>query len=110
MQDYSAIEDYCGDYGVALGVITLHKDGELNRYLGKLLLKNYKKSDPKQQSLWNSDTGRLSYVVRTLAGDKPTWIADKKAIQLKDNINPLLFHLDKEVCTFLSKKKKPYIG
>jgi hypothetical protein len=106
MEDYSAIEYYCGDYGVAFGVITLHKDGDLIKNLGNMLIDHYKKSDPNQQSFWNSDNSRLSYVIRTLIRNKPSWVIDKKGVQLKDYIKPLLSHLDKEVCDYLNNLNK----
>ena len=48
----------------------LHRDGNLLRYLGKLLIKRYKKEDPHKQSVWNSDTPRMSFLIRVPVGIK----------------------------------------
>ena len=102
---YAEIKDYCGDFGVALGVIKLHKDGDLIRYLANLFIKDYKTDDPRDQSIWNSDADRLSYLIRTQAGNTISWITDKRGVQLKDHIKPLLDYLDKEVWTYLKDVK-----
>ena len=68
----------------------------LERYLGDIIIKCYKKDDPKKQSLWSSDTSRLTYVVRELMNNKKIdWAVDKKGIKTKTYIiNPLLDYID----------------
>ena len=67
----------------------------LHKYLGNIIIQNYKKTDPKQQSLWNSDTSRLTYLIRDLIqNNKIDWHVDKKGVMTKQLIiNPLLDHV-----------------
>ena len=41
-------------------IIHKHDKNVLDRYLGDIIIKCYKKKDPKKQSLWSSDTSRLT--------------------------------------------------
>jgi hypothetical protein len=69
----------------------------LTRFVGDIIIKTYKKEDKTQQSLWNSDTSRLTYVIRELLNDnKIDWTIDKKGIKTTECIiNPLLEYIKK---------------
>jgi hypothetical protein len=74
--------------------------------LGDLLISIYKKVNPKEQSILNSDCARLSYIIRIIIGSKESWIMDKKGIKLKEFIiNPLLEYVEKEIWSFLEDPK-----
>jgi hypothetical protein len=109
MPDYLPIKDYCGDLPVGKVIADLYDDGNLVKYLGKILIQYYKKNDPEEQSFWNSDCSRLTYLIRTIVGEKPEWIGDKRGVQLKEHIiKPLLEFIEKEVneLVYNSKYKK----
>ncbi len=66
-------------------------NGILDRFIGNIVVAQYKKLDPKDQSLWNSDVSRLTYIVKTFIDDKEDWFVDKRGIRLKAKIiEPLL--------------------
>jgi hypothetical protein len=107
IQDYTVITNDNDDREAAIVLSERYKDGTLIKYLGELLVAQYKKQNPEEQSLWNSDCSRLSYIIRTVVGNKPSWIADKKGVQLKECvINPLLSHINNELVNFIYKPKK----
>jgi hypothetical protein len=110
IKNYAVIKNYCGDNDLARVLISLYSDGKLVNYLGDLLISIYKKDDPKEQSVWNSDCARLSYIIRIIIGSKESWIMDKKGIKLKEFIiNPLLEYVEKEIWMFLEEPKNANI-
>ena len=80
----------------------------LAKYLGDIIVKHYKKKDPEQQSIWNSDSNRLTYIIRELFNDnKIDWLVDKKGIKTTNYIiNPFLDHIDELVCDYMNLKTK----
>lgn len=89
-------EDYCiGE------IITYHfRRGSLHEYIGKIIIEEYKKDNPRDQSIWNSDTSRLTYFIRDIMGEEEDleWITDKKGHKVKDKIiMPLLNHIREEL-------------
>ena len=77
----------------------------LDKYLGDIIIKSYKKGDPKQQSIWSSDTSRLTYVVRELLHNKKIdWTVDKKGIKTKNYIiTPLLEYINDLLRDYISE-------
>ena len=76
-------------------VLSSYKHKTLGKYLGDFILKIYKKDDPKNQSIWNADDSRLTYLVKILLNNKSSnWIVDKKGIKTTTYlIEPLLSHI-----------------
>ena len=65
----------------------------LHKYVGKIIVKEYKKENPQKQSIWSSDTSRLNFVIKQMVGenDVSEWISDKSGIKIsKYIISPLL--------------------
>lgn len=93
LEDYSVIEDECDDFGEKL--ISVYNKGSLHKYLGDIIIKYYKKDDPKEQSLWNSDTSRLTYIIKELINaSKSSWYKDPKGVKTKSYIiDPLLNYI-----------------
>ncbi len=52
----------------------------LPKFLGDIIVKLYKKKDLKDQSMFNSDVSRLSYIIREKHGDENLWTQDKSGI------------------------------
>ena len=78
----------------------------MNKYLGDIIIKYYKKKDPKNQSIFNSDTTRLTYVIRELFDDQQIdWTIDKKGIKTTNYIiNPFLDHIDDIIKEYMQNK------
>ena len=63
----------------------------LDKLLGEHIIKNYKKEDPKQQSIHTTDCSRLNYIVRELFDNVSKWEVDKNGIKICSKvIKPLI--------------------
>ena len=80
------------------------KNNTLVKYLGDFIIKNYKKNDPTQQSIWNSDTARMSYIVRhQVNNDSAEWKTDKKGVITQETaIDPLLKYIEESIIKYHS--------
>ena len=60
----------------------------LSKFLGDMIIRVYKKKNPKKQSMWATDISRLSFIVRQIVGDVGTneWVSDKNGIKIKEFI------------------------
>jgi hypothetical protein len=106
MPNYAAIKNDCGSRDFAVVICEFYEDEKLIKYLSQFLLHYYKKTDPQEQSLWNSDCSRLNYIIRTIVENKPSWITDKKGLHFKENvITPLISHIKNEVFDYLTNSK-----
>lgn len=67
----------------------------LHEKLGKFIVMHYKKDNIEDQSIFNTDTARLSYMIRELIFDDITrWVPDKNGLKAtKYMITPLLDHV-----------------
>ena len=72
----------------------------------------YKKSDPKDQSIWNTDDNRLTYIIKELMhNNSSNWIVDKKGLKTKEYlINPLLTHIKELLISYQSNLVIPNLG
>lgn len=75
----------------------------LDQYLGTFLINQYKKDDLSQQSIWNSDVARMTYIINELLCNKKTsWNHDYKGIKTKEYIViPLLEYIKKYIQDYL---------
>ena len=80
-----------------------HNNNKLHMYIGDFIIKTYKKTDPSQQSLWNSDTSRLTYLIRDIiATNKLDWKVDKKGVKTtKFIVEPILEYVDKHIRNYI---------
>ena len=63
----------------------------LDKLLGEHIIKNYKKDNPKLQSIHTTDCSRLNYLVRELFENVPSWEVDKNGIKICSKIiKPLI--------------------
>jgi hypothetical protein len=85
-----------------------HSDNRLAKYLGGFLVKNYRKTNPSEQSVWTSDTSRLTYVIRELlSNNKAIWNPDKKGVKTKESIIiPMLDHVKLQIGEYVRKYTK----
>lgn len=87
-------------------LISKYKSDILAQYLGDFIVKFYKKDNPAQQSVWNSDTSRLTYIVKHLLGNKikSEWLVDKKGVKICEYIiDPLLEYISKVNDAFINQ-------
>jgi len=104
LNDYSVIEhdDNNDEFNLIDALIIQHDIGTLDKYIGDFIVKTYKKEDPSQQSIWNSDTTRLTYVIREIINKNPGWKSDKKGVSTKKYIiDPLLKYIDQIVSDYM---------
>ena len=83
------------DVKIAEDIISAYKHKTLNKYLGDIIVKEYKKIKPINQSIWNTDDTRLTYIIKELIqNNSSNWIIDKKGIKTTIYlIDPLLRHV-----------------
>ncbi len=63
----------------------------LDKLIGDHIIKNYKKENPKDQSIHTTDCSRLNYLVRELFENVPSWEVDKNGIKICSKIiKPLI--------------------
>lgn len=94
LKNYAIIHE-SKDIDFTEDLIKNHKLNRLNSYLGDIIIKYYKKEDPKTQSLWSTDSSRLKYIIKELlASKKSNWSEDDKGIKInKYVIKPLLKYI-----------------
>ena len=69
---------------------------QLAEYITHVIAEIYKKDNPNDQSIWNSDSARLNFIVRAVIKntDKTKWHIDKKGVKVtKIIINPIVNEL-----------------
>jgi len=74
-----------------------HNHKKLNKFIGNYIITAYKKENPEKQSLWNTDSSRLTFVIKELITNKSSkWKVDKKGVKTKKYlINPTLEYIKK---------------
>lgn len=96
LTDYSYItyDDDNDEFDLLKTIFDHYRDNILDQYLGNIIVSAYKKENPAEQSLWNSDTVRLTYLVKDIINKKTDWTVDKKGIKTsKFIIDPLLAYI-----------------
>jgi hypothetical protein len=93
-------------------VITYYqKENLLHQFIGDFIISIYKKENPKEQSLWTTDSSRLNYLVRTAIKNKNIWKIDKAGTKVRDNIIcPILEEIYNEVLKEIEYVTKDYIN
>ena len=80
----------------------------LHIFFGNFIVEQYKTDDPAQQSLWNSDVSRLTYIVKQLIANgkkESIWINDPKGNKTKESIiTPMLKYVHKYIKDFIQKE------
>ena len=88
--------EYKGNTEKSIEEVLIHhyEKKKLAQLLGDLIIKEYKKTDPKQQSVWSSDVARLTFIIKqAIKGTdrRSRWIVDKHGIDLtKLIVNPVV--------------------
>ncbi|ARF11999.1 zinc finger protein [Klosneuvirus KNV1] len=76
-------------------LIYYQKKNILDKYLGDIIIKYYKKENPEDQSIWSTDSARLNYIIKELmASNRSQWSEDLKGLKIKHYIiEPLLNYI-----------------
>ena len=73
-------------------IIYKYKNKLLDEYIGDFIVKEYKKIDPLDQSMWSSDTLRFTYIIM---GEE--WVRDKNGEKIIDKIISKIINKIKEI-------------
>jgi len=87
-------------------VIHQFNAGTLDRFLGNVLIKEFKKEDQVDQSLWTTDSSRLCFIIKQIVGDEggDRWITDKSGIEItKLLISPLVKRVSEMMSDYVNK-------
>jgi hypothetical protein len=86
--------EYNGNTDRSIQEIIIHyfEKRKLHQLLGDLIVKEYKKENPENQSVWSSDVSRLTFILMQATKNKNNkWIVDKNGVDLtKLVIQPLV--------------------
>lgn len=93
LDDYAILHD--DDTDLMQDLIDYHIINKLNKYFGDIIIKFYKKDDPKEQSVWSTDSSRLKYIIKELiATNNSYWSEDNKGLKINTYIiEPLLKYI-----------------
>ena len=110
IKDYSAIHYEQDNTEFVENLIYEYNNNKLYMYISDFIIKTYKKDDPSKQSLWNSDTSRLTYLIREIiTSNKVDWKVDKKGIKTaKFIIEPILEYIDNQVRNYVQSYEVDY--
>lgn len=110
IKDYSALKYNQNDTEFIENLLVEYKNKLLPTYLGNFIVKNYKKNDPMKQSIWNSDTNRLTYVIKEIINNTKTdWQIDKKGIKTTNYIiTPLLNYIEELLRSYVDNFDMSY--
>lgn len=103
LKNYAALKYDQNNTDFVEELISHYNHKLLGDYLGDFIVKTYKKEDPAKQSLWNSDTSRLTYLIRDIVTKKKVdWTVDKKGIKTtKYIIEPVLEYVEKLMTAYI---------
>ena len=87
--------EYDGNTDKSIEEVIIHhfEYKKLDKFLGDLILKEYIKENPKEQSIWSTDVSRLTFILKQAVKNtnKGKWVTDKKGVDLtKLVITPLV--------------------
>lgn len=91
-EEISGYLEYCPEkkYTPVDHILFNYSAKKLNKWIGDLIVKVYKKEDPFDQAVWATDINRYSYmiseVVGTASGKRNEWITDKTGIKVTEII------------------------
>jgi hypothetical protein len=80
------------------GEITVHNNCPSSlayaKFIASIIVHRYKKDNKQEQSIWNTDASRYSYIIKLLENNISKWKQDKKGIETQSIIvKPLITHV-----------------
>lgn len=89
-------------------IIYYYKKYDLHGFLGKIIVDEYKKTDPEEQQIWISSVLRLTFIVRQVLNKENVWLKDMNGVCITQNIiNPILQEVKKILQTHITTLKDP---
>lgn len=95
-------------FHLAEHIIYHHRHDSLTNYLGKIIVKEYKKKNPVKQVMWIADASRLIYVVKTDIQDANIWIYDEKGVKVTEFIIDPIYDVIRDVIKKYTKEMPEY--
>ena len=92
--------DKSSKHSLGTRIVFNYKSKILDKFLGDMIVVWYKKDNPDDQSIWSTDTSRLSFILMNIFSEtgKKEWNADKKGLKIKKMIIlPILEEIKKEL-------------
>jgi hypothetical protein len=85
-------DTYSDKHSIEDVMVHEHSKHTLNQFIGYIIIKEYKKEDPKDQKIWTSDISRLTFIVRNVLNkNEKIWSKDKGGICINEFIiTPIL--------------------
>lgn len=78
-------------YDIIDFIIFYYKKYELHTFLGDIIIKAFKKDDPREQRFWVSSVINLTFIVRQILNKRLEWKKDMNGtVIVKNIINPIL--------------------
>lgn len=112
IEDASLIFDDINSDTMIKDIIYDHRKKILHQTIGNGIVKLYSKPDPREQSVWNTDTSRLNYLIKkAVSKTKSQWMMDKRGCNITDYvIKPILAHLKDRLLEFkIPKRTERYL-
>ena len=112
LKDYEILDNYDEDEDSNLIEKLVHYQEEklLDQFFGDFIITSYKKKDPKEQSLWTSDSARLTYIIKELIeneNDDEIWNKDPKAKRTSTYIiDPMLEYIRNNISIYFRINNK----
>jgi hypothetical protein len=90
--DIEALDDYVSNDDLISNLFSAYKNRIAHKFLGDMIVKIYKKKNPKDQSIWTTDVSRMTYTIKQDIGkNNSKWTIDKKGVETTSYlITPLL--------------------
>lgn len=105
--DMSQIFDENAD-NFLLDITYDYRQNILHESIGNSIVDTYKKDNPKQQSIWTTDTSRQNYILlleNAIGKQKVEWVTDKKGVHVKSRIiDPILAYLKAKLEDYIPSK------
>jgi hypothetical protein len=85
-------------------VLYLFRNDMLQTHIAGMIVKAYKTPNPEDQTFWNTDAARLSYILRDAVGDVTEWQTDKGGVKIRNMvIEPMLENMKLRMIEYLEK-------
>jgi hypothetical protein len=96
------------DHSIAEVAIHHYKKKDLFKFIGDLLVREYKKDNPQDQSMWNTDVTRQAYMICEAGDDEDVaWYTDKGGVKTaKYTVLPILEHIKTDIERYMEDSKK----
>jgi hypothetical protein len=88
-------------------IVSSHKNDRLVSELTQIIIIHAKKDEPEKQSVWATDTSRVTFVIRELLNEIPTWMVDKQGIKMvKYTVKPVMIYIRHQLIEYEKSLRK----